>query len=316
MKFFTILLLLITTFFSLHAKTLSPTYTLKASGGVTDLVYQEKKLYVATTASKVNIFDINTKKIIQSITLPNIKDFTGEEINSKIYSVDVLDNKILILSQGEKGGRNIDIYENGKLTNIISDKKRLFIGQAKFINNKKIIFSLLSNQLYVYDIKQSKALYIKQISHSKFSHFALNEKRDRVIIADESGELKTVNLDDGHIIKKYTGYNLDNVFQVDWKNNIIITAGQDRRCVVYNVDTPYYNSSNFLIYSCGLTPKGVIGAYSSDEENNVTVFNTFTKADLYQLTGNRMTLSKILFINENELFISSDDKHINYYKLK
>ena len=38
-----------------------------------------------------------------------------DTIDSKIYSVDVLADNILILSQGEKGGRNIDIYNDGKL---------------------------------------------------------------------------------------------------------------------------------------------------------------------------------------------------------
>lgn len=42
--------------------------------------------------------------------MPKIKDFLGDVIDSKIYSVDVLE-KYLILSQGEQGGRNLDIYK-------------------------------------------------------------------------------------------------------------------------------------------------------------------------------------------------------------
>jgi phosphoribosyl-ATP pyrophosphohydrolase len=58
----------------------------------------------------------------KSIKLPKIHDFTGDIIESKIYSVDILNDNILILSQGEKGGRSIDTYKNGKLEKIIDDR--------------------------------------------------------------------------------------------------------------------------------------------------------------------------------------------------
>ena len=39
----------------------------------------------------------------------------------------------------------------------------------------------------------------------------------------------------GKVIKVLAGHNLDKVFKVDIKQNKLITAGQDRRCVVYNL---------------------------------------------------------------------------------
>jgi WD40 repeat protein len=101
------------------------------------------------------------------------------------------------------------------------------------------------------------------------------------------------------------------------KKNIFITAGQDRRCAIYNLDEKisYYLEASFLIYSAALSPSASLGAYASDEENNVTVFNVNTKKDLYKLLQNKATLTNILFINENEIFVSGDDEKINYYKL-
>ena len=55
-------------FLNLNAKDLEPNFSLIASGAVTDLVLKEEKLYVATTASSLDIFDINTKEKIDSIT--------------------------------------------------------------------------------------------------------------------------------------------------------------------------------------------------------------------------------------------------------
>jgi len=112
MTFIKAAIFLVLFLFTLNAKDINPSYTYLASGGITDLVIKNGKLYVATKASKVDIFDINTKEKISSITLPKIKDFMGDEINSKIYSVDVLKDSILILSQGNKGGRAIHIYKD------------------------------------------------------------------------------------------------------------------------------------------------------------------------------------------------------------
>lgn len=317
MKIFRFLIIFFLLILKIFAKDLSPEFSLIASGAVTDLVLKEDKLFVATSASSVDIFNINTKEKIDSIKMPKIKDFMQDIIDSKIYSVDVLENTILILSQGEKGGRNIDIYKDGKIENIIKDKDRLFIARAKFLDENHIIYALLSNQIYLYDIKNKKVLNEIQISQSKFSHFKLNEDKSKVVIADESGILTMIDSKSFEVIKTFRNQNLDNVFQVDIKNNTILSAGQDRRAAVYSMNEKnnYYKEFSFLIYSVGLSPSGNLAGVASDEENNVTIFNTKTKEKLYKLTQNKSTLSNILFINENEIFVSSDDEKINYYKL-
>ena len=302
---------------NIFAKDLTPNYSLKTSGGVTDLVLKNENLYVATTESSVDIFNINTKEKINSIKVPKIKDFMKDTIEARIYSIDVLENNILILSQGESGGRNIDIYKDGKLNKIIEDKDRLFIAYAKFIDENHIIYALLSNQIYLYDIKNKKVVNEVQISQSKFSNFKLNEDKSKIVVADESGILTLLNTKDLNPIKRFDTLNLDNVFQVDMKKDIFITAGQDRRCAIYSLDEriSYYKEGSFLIYSVALSLSGKLAAFASDEENNVTIFNTTTKENLYKLTQNKTTLTNILFINENEIFVSSDDEKINYYKL-
>ena len=304
-------------FLNLNAKDLEPNFSLIASGAVTDLVLKEEKLYVATTASSLDIFDINTKEKIDSIKTSKIKDFTGDIIDSKIYSVDVLEENILLVSQGEKGGRNLSIFNNGKISNLIEDKERLFIARAKFLDENHLIFALLSNQIYLYDIKNKKILKELQISQSKFSNFKLTSDKTKVVVSDESGILTMLNSKTFEIIKTFKNQNLDNVFQVDIKNDIILTAGQDRRSAVYSLDgrISYYKEFSFLIYSAGLSPSGTLAAVASDEENNVTVFNVNSKENICNLTQNRSTLTNILFINENEIIVSSDDKKINFYKL-
>ena len=317
MKLFIYLIIFIFLALNTNAKDLSANYSLIASSAVTDLVLKDEKLYASTTASSVDIFNISNHEKIESIKLPKIKDFIGDDIDSKVYSIDVLEEKILILFQGEKGGRNISIYKNGNFDSIIEDKDKLFIARAKFIDENHIIYALLSNQIYLYDLKNKKVLKEIQISQSKFSNFVLTQDKSKIIVCDESGILTMIDSKSFEIIKTFENQNLDNVFQVDTKNGIIITAGQDRRSAIFymNSKNAYYKEFSFIIYSAGLSPSGNLAGVASDEDNNVTIFNTKTKENLYKLTQNKSTLTNILFINENEIFVSSDDKKINYYKI-
>ena len=296
----------------------SPIEKFISSGAVTDIIYQDQKLYSATDASCVDIFDTKTQKIIKQIKVSQITDFMGDVIDSKVYSVDKIDDKILILSQAKKGARRVHIYQNNVTKLVLPYTQKLFIAKAKFLDKNTIILGLLSNEIISYDIDKQKQNYRIQVSQSKFSNFVLNEDKTEIIIADESGDLKIHTTKNGTFIKEFTGQNLDNVFQVDTKNGVIITAGQDRRAVVYNThyNSSYYKHAKFLIYSVGLSPSGKIAGFASDENNNVTVFNTSTKSKLGMFGENKMTLVNILFINENEFFVASDDKTINLYKIK
>ncbi|WP_372998583.1 WD40 repeat domain-containing protein [Sulfurimonas sp.] len=289
-----------------------------STGPVTDMVIRGSKLYSATNASCVDIFDLKSQKIVQKIEISKIKDFMGDEVDSKIYSVDVLDNQVLILSQAKNGFRRVHIYKDNKLELIIPYTKSLTIAKAKFLNKDTILLGMLSNELISFNLKTKAYNWSIQVSGAKFSDFALNENKDEAIVADESGSLKIHNMKDGKLINILEGQNLDNVFQVAYKNGIIATAGQDRRVVIYayKFDSAYYKSSSFLIYSVGLSPSGKKVAYSSDENNNITVFNTITKSTLGKFGGNKMTLTNILFLNENEFLVASDDKTINFYSVK
>ena len=289
----------------------------RSGGAVADIVVDNGTLYSATDAGCVDLFDMETGQIIKKITVGQITDFMGEVIDSKVYSVDVLHGRVVLLSQAEHGYRRVHLHQNGKTELLISFADQLYIAKVRFLDDKTLLLALLGNQLISYDIKKREQNWITQVSQSKFSNFMLNEKKDEVVVADESGDLKIHSTKDGALIKTLTGQNLDNVFQVDYKNSIVATAGQDRRVVIYNTaaQTAYYKTAPFLIYSVGLSPSGRVAGFASDENNNVTLFDTSTQRTLGVFGGNRMTLTNILFLNEREFLVSSDDTVINRYKL-
>jgi len=316
MKKVFIFLLLLYTAISATTVDMKPKYTLKATGGVQDMVYSKSKLYAATDNGTVEIFNIKNRKKIKSIKIPKIKDFMGDDIASKIYSVDICHDSIVFVSQGAKGYRQLWLYKDNKNVEIIGIDKHLLARKALFVDDNRIIIGLLSNQILLYDIKKGDFIYNVQVSSSSFSDFVLSEDKKRVFVADESGIIREIDTSNGKEIRVVGEKNLDKVYQIDYKNGTLLTAGQDRKSVVYLKYSNYEFSFSFLLYSCGLSPDAKYGAVAYNENNDVIVFDISTKTKKYNLVGQDATLTKILFINNKELFTSSDSKNINFWKLK
>lgn len=178
---------------------------------------------------------------------------------------------------------------------------------------KNIIFALLSNQIGLYNFTSDKLEYLIQISASSFSDFIINPNKKTIVTTDESGIVRQLDIKEGKTIKKFKALNLDKVYQLDFKNNTILTAGQDRKAVVYKYQSNYSLDFDFLLYSCGLSFDAKLGAIAFNEENEVLIFDTNTKQYLYNLTGQEATVTKILFKANNEVFISSNSNKINYF---
>jgi WD40 repeat protein len=263
MKYIFFLFLL---FSSIYAKGLiQPDYTYTISSGlITDVLYNKQKLYCAADDGKIEVFNTKSKKKIQTIKLDKIKDFMGDEIDSKIFSIDKLNDSLLILSQDNGGYSRVHIYDTAGLHVIISGKDRFNVIKAKFIDENNIVMALISNDIISYNIKTKKKNWTVQASMSKFSNFALNNDKSLVAIADESGEVHILATKDGKKVKTLSGQNVDNIFSIDFKGDVILTGGQDRRTGVYNLKNgdAYYKMSEFFVYGVGLSPSGKIAAYS------------------------------------------------------
>ncbi|OCL81548.1 WD40 repeat domain-containing protein [Arcobacter porcinus] len=303
---------------SLQAKELLPSSSFLVSGGVNDIVKYKDNLYLATSSSSVDIFDLNTKKMQKSIKVAKIKDFTNDIIDSKVFSVDAINNSVLILSQGESGGRDIFIEKDGKLENIISSDERLFIAYAKFLDENKIIYALLSNQIFIYDLKEKRVLNELHISYSSFSHFTLSNDLKYVFVSDESGTITKIDTKSLRIIDEFNKENVDRVFKVDYKNNTILATGQDRRAAIYfeKSSNSYHKSIDFLVYAGALNSDASKAAISYNENNDVLIFDVSSQKEEYILKENSSLITSILFLNSYEIVVASDDKKVNIFNLK
>lgn len=292
---------------------------IQASGNVQNIVIHGQNIVAGTSVGTLEVYKISDASLVKKITFEPIKDFTGETIAPKIFSVDALEGADTYLSvvQASSGARKLVLIEKGIMRELISEKENLFINKAKFIDSNRILIALMSNELILVDTKSAQKRYQVQINPSHFSDFALNESKSLVASSCESGEITVSDVSTGKMLYVLSGGNVDNVYKVDFKNQKILCAGQDRRGIIYDTQSKSYErfDGSFLIYAGALSPSANLGAFAFNEQNDIVIFDVISKAKKHTLKGQKSTLNTIVFVNEKELVSGSDDQFILIWRL-
>jgi WD40 repeat protein len=313
-----IIAIMLFSLFAWGVQEITPVSSIEINGTAKDMVLDGKKLLIATDMGHIEVYDITTNKKIQEVSIPDVKDFMGEVMPARVMSTDMIGEKYLLLSDSGIGGyANLYIYENGKTVQLITHEDKKPLIKARFIDENHIFFAYLSDEVALYDIAAKKELYRVQMSESKFSDFALNEKKTEAVTSCESGILSVIDVKSGKILKELKGQNVDNVYRVDFKNGMVSGAGQDQRGSLYDVKSGKgeYIKGSFLIYSTALSPSASKVAFAMDEKNNISIFNTMTKSKTALLKGQKSTLNVIIFKDENRLYSASDDNTVMVWDL-
>ncbi len=293
-------------------------------GAVSDIVYKNNLVYVATERGKVDILDLEKQKVVNSYSYPKFLDFMGEPQLPKVFSIDISpDGKYLIaVVQGNRGGREVylvDIKGKGKPEKIISRKKHWQIGKVRFIDNDRVVFGLTGDEVLGYQISSKKELYRISVGMSFFSDMALDTDMRTLAVVDESGDTHIVDAVKGLLLRDIEEMNKDKAFSVDIKNKIVMTGGRDKKASIFNLKTNLkkeFHADDFMVFSVGLSPNGKLGAYVYNDRFDVAVVNIDLGERIGFLKGHEATPSKILFINERTLVIGCDNGKIYIWRIK
>jgi len=303
-------------FNGLYAKDIKPEYILKATGFVSDFIVHQDRLYAGTDEGVIDVFDLRTQKIVHQIALPPSITPTGVKVRYKIYSVDYLNGKLLFVSSGKEGYREVWIYENYELRRIVDEKRKLLIKEARFVDDTHILFGTFGSEMVLFDSEEGYSVYHEQKTQSALGDITLSRDRQTVVMSDESGEVRVLDTKTAKVKEIYGSENVDNVFHVAIANSTVITAGQDRRVGVYRKGVkPYHIKSDFLVFCVGLSPSGTTGVYSSGFEDDLQLFNTTTKEKGDRLIGHANAVMQIKFMNEMAFFSSASDDKILFWKI-
>lgn len=311
-------LTLFTFFFStlLLSSELKPLIKLKTSGFVNDFVIDGTTLYAATTSGVIDVFDLYSKKEIEKILLPPVKSGRGEMITPSILSIDYLNKKLLIVSSGAQGRKNIWIYENKQLQKVAHKSREALVRKARFLDDDHYLFVTFDSDVIKYQRTEGYENYHRQMTQSRLSDMVLSEDKRVMVMADESGEVRLIDVNSSEEIALVGAQNLDNIYKIAYQNGTILTGGQDRRVGVYPKDEkPYYLKSDFLVFCVGLCDDGGLGAYSSGFDHDIQLFDVKTRAKLYRLVGHRSVINKIYFLTETIIVSAGDETQILIWQL-
>ncbi len=284
---------------------------------ISKIAFNENYLIVGLENGEIIIQNYKNLKKIYSFKLPKIHDFMGDLIAMPIYSIDIFKNKVLILAEGEEAKREFFIFnlKTKKLSHIFTTKDTLM--KARFIDNEKIFFALLSDEITLYSLKEKRFLYKKQIGNYVFSTYALNQQKDKAAIGDESGSIKIIQTLTGRKINKIKGFNKDKTLSLDFKQNLVINGSSDMKVGIYSIHGVQKAAlkANFLPYAVALSPNLKKFATQFNDKNNIMVYSIYKKP-LYLLKGHSMALNGMKFLNNSSLLSYSPAEIIIWKGLK
>lgn len=309
-----------------RAETLvQPFAQIELQNSVVSMTKIQNTLYVATDFGEVIAINPDDRSQTLLVKLPLVTTFLDNLYAPKIFYVDTLDHqRFLITSESDKGGKNLFLYHQ-QLEQIFSQNDSLHIKKAAFISQDKIFLALASNEIILYDLNHKQFSYRIQLSEAPFSDFWLSEDRQYFLVSCESGILYFGNTLEGKVLVKLEGANKDKVYQSLMSLNakgerIVISAGQDRKVGVYTLKndlsyTYYALGADFLVYSVGLNPNGTLGAFNSDENSMISVFDIATKEETAKLIGHQNVLNAIIFLGDKKIVSAEDGKNILFWEL-
>ena len=300
----------------LMATEIQPLATIEVSGLVSDMVEENGYLYVATDNGSVDIIDLAEQKIIRQIHFDTIHRSDGSATPARIHAIDRYGGKTLMVTSAPNAYRHVWVEENGTLIKVIDASRNLMPKYAFFDKSGNIVLGGFGSDITRYDTSDNFIHYSRQISESTLGGMGLDEKREIVAMADESGSVAIVEINSSKVLQRFDKEHVDNIYRVAYANGTLVTAGQDRRVGVYLYSgRSYHLGSDFLVYAVAVSPSGKRALYSSGTEHILQLFDTMTGKKGEKLMGHHATPGKILFITEKAVISSGDERKIYFWKL-
>ncbi len=312
-----LLFLLLFTFWA-FANDIKPLKETKIDAAVLDMVLANDKVYVATDASAVVVLDKNLS-VKKKIKVRKIKDFMGTLNDADIYSVDVMGDKILFLAQAEDGYAELFVHENNQTKKVLDKSLMLYAKAAKFVDSKRAVLALMSDELVLYDIDAQKIIIKAKAGEYFYSAMAMDKSRKYLVVGDEGGEVIVVDPTTLQRIKLFKDVNKDKILSL-FINDPLVAAGSraDKKLALYDMQggsPKTYKNPDFFVYVVGLTPDNRYVIYGDNEKYILKVADTNSLTVRHRLVGHKNIVNVIRFVDNKLLLTGSETGEILMWRL-
>ena len=298
---------------------LVPVQKTDIKAAVLDMVDDGEFIYVATDASKVVILDRNLS-VQKEIVSRKIKDFMGTLNNADIYSVDILNGKILYLAQAEGGYAELYVVEGEKKELVLSKDAMLYAKAAKFVDEDRAVIALMSDEVVLYDLKAKKVLKRIKAGEYFYSAMAISPKRDMVAIGDEGGEVAIIDLKSFKRVKLFKEINKDKILSIAMSEKYVVAGSRaDKTFALYNIATGSAKTKknpDFFIYVVGIAPDDSVAVYGDNEKYILKVVDTSMLEVRFLLAGHKNIVNIVHFLDPKTILTGSETGEILKWRLK
>lgn len=297
---------------TLWGTTITPKMIVKTSSPVLDFVVHDM-IWAGTDNGEILKIGLNGK-ILSTQKLDPIKNSFGEKLIPKVMSLDISPDQQTLAVATEEG--KIVLFKDGKKIPT-SFHTYSVIKKIGFISETTVLVTLLSNEILWFDLQLNKTLKTLSAGTSPLSDMALSKDRKYAAVAGEAGIVTLIDTHSMKILRNIQGGNVDNIYKIDLQNGFIVTAGQDRRAIIYPLDGKHYTrfDGTFLIYSAAMSPNATRMAAAMDEDNMISLFDVAKQSKIASAKGHNATLNRIVFINEKRFVSSADENKIIIWEL-
>lgn len=290
---------------------------LKINANITALQYKQGQnaLLIGTDAGEVLWYDVAQKKMNAHflIKLPSVQNYYEKGLGARIHSLDELNSRFLLVSEGDFGTQNISVCKSTIKKGLDAQDacetiKSPFanIKKAFFIDENTALLVLLSSDIKLVDLKhQMPVLKEFKFSLTSLNDAVLDEQRQNLLVASESGELQVFDIKAWKHLANYDQIHKDTLDQVDFKNAVIVSCGKEKKVGIVRGGEQKFLQKDSLIYSCALSPSGQIAAFATNTagKESTELINT---SDLKQIKrfDEDFFAKFIIFLNENDFLIA------------
>lgn len=310
MKIFIFILVLLS---ALQGGMIAPKLSVKTSAPVLDFIVRDGKVVAGTANGEILEIGMNAK-VSSLIRLEPLTNYWGEKTPQKIMSVDRSPDGKTLAFAAEDGYLYTARAKKVQKSSFVT---RTVVKKIAFVTDSLLMVALLSNEVVFFDLNGNKSIKTLSAGTSPLSDMSLSKDRKIAAIAGEAGIVTLIDTAKMAVTKHLKGGNVDNIYKIDLQNGRIITAGQDRRVIVYTLENRIIArfDGTFLIYSAALSPSGERGAAVMDEENRITVLDIPNRRRVAVASGHTATLNRIVFVDEKRFVSCADENKILFWEL-
>ncbi len=292
--------------FLLFGRDIHPSAEFTVSGIISDFAVDGGKLFIGTDMGVVDVFDIKNAKLLYCIALDPVKDGMGKPIPARVLSVDAEDGSLLIVSVGEEGYRNVWIYKNYILKNIVGESRKLYIKEARFSGRGRVILGTFGSEVALYSIHEGYEVNRAKPSESTMGDMAVSRDGKSVVFSDEAGNITLLDAKTSKRVRNFNSSHLDKVHSLAYEKGVLISGGQDRKVGVHFPDSSsYYLNRDFPVFCVGLSPDAKIGVFLSGDDQVLQLFDVKSGKLTDRLVGHSAIVNQIRFV-ANRILLTSE----------